>query len=61
MRKSISAWKTGKKIGSEAALVLLACASDVNGKDYLVSTRYGSYFTYKFSRIHVHIVGKVYP
>ena len=35
MRKSISAWKTGKKIGSEAALVLLACASDVNGKAYL--------------------------
>ena len=24
--------------------MLLACASDVNGKDYFVSTRYGSYF-----------------
>ena len=31
-------------IGSAAALVLLACASDVNGKDYFVSTRYGRYF-----------------
>ena len=42
MRKTISAWKTGKKMVQFAALVLVACASDENGKDYFVSSRNGS-------------------
>ena len=42
MRKTISAWKTGKKMVQFAALVLVSCASDENGKDYFVSSRNGS-------------------
>ena len=37
--RPFSAWKTGKKMVQFAALVLVACVSDENGKDYFVSSR----------------------
>ena len=40
-----------RKMVQFAALVLLACALDVNGKDYFVSSRNDN--RYKFSRVYI--------